>query len=212
MDVQKIVENIQRVCKEKGTTPTVAARESGAGSSLVTNMKKKGTMPSIEKIYLLSSYLGVTMNELVGEDIITSSRGPEQPYLVRQYNLLSKEAQMEVMAFIEFKAAQAVKPDTISPWRSWGTPGPPGRRNWNPKRKRSKTIERKKGCVQVGHIPFQRLRFLSVCGILVSCKKGGANSERRNAHERIGSHRATYARDCGCFSGLPDKEITAPRP
>ncbi|WP_300756391.1 hypothetical protein [uncultured Oscillibacter sp.] len=50
------------------------------------------------------------MNELVGEDIITSSRGPEQPYLVRQYNLLSKEAQMEVMAFIEFKAAQAVKP------------------------------------------------------------------------------------------------------
>lgn len=110
MDVQKIVENIQRVCKEKGTTPTVAARESGAGSSLVTNMKKKGTMPSIEKIYLLSSYLGVTMNELVGEDIITSSRGPEQPYLVRQYNLLSKEAQMEVMAFIEFKAAQAVKP------------------------------------------------------------------------------------------------------
>lgn len=63
-------------------------------------------MPSIEKIYLLSSYLGVTMNELVGEDIITESRGPEQPYLVRQYNRLSKEAQMEVRAFIEFKVMQ----------------------------------------------------------------------------------------------------------
>lgn len=106
MDVQRIVENIQRICKEKGVTPTEAARESGAGSFLVTNMKKKGTMPSIEKIFLLSSYLGVTMNELVGEDIITSSRGPEQPYLVRQYNRLSKEAQMEVRAFIEFKVAQ----------------------------------------------------------------------------------------------------------
>jgi len=106
LDVQKIVENIQRICKEKDITPTVAARESGAGSSLVTNMKKKGTMPSIEKIYLLSSYLGVTINELVGEDIITSSRGPEQPYLVRQYNSLSKKAQEEVMAFVEFKVLQ----------------------------------------------------------------------------------------------------------
>ena len=106
MDVQKIVENIQKICKEKGTTPTEAARESGAGSTLVTNMKKKGTMPSIEKIYLLSSYLGVTMNELVGYDIVSESRGPEQPYLVRQYNSLSQKAQEEVMAFIEFKAMQ----------------------------------------------------------------------------------------------------------
>lgn len=106
MNVQKIVENIQRVCKEKGTTPTVAARESGAGSSLVTNMKKKGTMPSVEKIYLLSSYLDVTINELLGEDFITSSRGPEQPYLVRRFNSLPPEIQEEVMSFIEFKAAQ----------------------------------------------------------------------------------------------------------
>lgn len=58
--------------------------------------------------------------------------------------------------------------------------------------------------------PFLRLRFLLVCAILVPCKKDGANSERRNAHERTGSHSTTYARDCGCFSGLPDKEITAP--
>lgn len=139
MDVQKIVENIQRVCKEKGTTPTVAARESGAGSSLVTNMKKKGTMPSIEKIYLLSSYLGVTMNELVGEDIITSSRGPEQPYLVRQYNLLSKEAQMEVMAFIEFKAAQAVKPVEGSiPMEELGDTRPAGAKELEEYRKAGK--------------------------------------------------------------------------
>ncbi len=55
---------------------------------------------------MLASYLGVTLNDLVGEDIVTSSRGPEQPYLVRQYNSLSKKAQEEVMAFVEFKALQ----------------------------------------------------------------------------------------------------------
>ncbi len=69
---------------------------------------KNGSIPSVEKTAMLASYLGVTINDLVGEDIITSSRGPEQPYLVRQYNRLSKEAQMEVRAFIEFKVAQEV--------------------------------------------------------------------------------------------------------
>lgn len=68
MDVLKIVENIQRICKEKGTTPTTACKESGAGKDLVTNMKKKGTQPSIERIRLLAEYLGVTTGELLGEN------------------------------------------------------------------------------------------------------------------------------------------------
>lgn len=85
---------------------TVSRWESGVSSSFITNIESKGQVPSIEKVYMLASYLGVTINDLVGEDIITSSRGPEQPYLVRQYNRLSKEAQMEVRAFIEFKVAQ----------------------------------------------------------------------------------------------------------
>ena len=79
------------------------------------------------------------MNELVGEDIITSSRGPEQPYLVRQYNLLSKEAQMEVMAFIEFKAAQAVKPVEGSiPMEELGDTRPAGAKELEEYRKAGK--------------------------------------------------------------------------
>lgn len=68
MDIAKIVENIQRVCKERGTTPTVAARESGAGKNMVSYMKKQGIMPSIEKMSLLAAYLGVTTSELLGEE------------------------------------------------------------------------------------------------------------------------------------------------
>ena len=67
MDVLKIVENIQRICKEKGTTPTVAGKESGAGKDLVSAMKRRGVLPSIEKIMLLANYLGVTTSELLGE-------------------------------------------------------------------------------------------------------------------------------------------------
>lgn len=67
MDVLKIVENIQRICKEKGTTPTVAGKESGAGKDLVSAMKRRGVLPSIEKMRLLAEYLGVTTSQLLGE-------------------------------------------------------------------------------------------------------------------------------------------------
>ena len=69
MDVLKIVENIQRICKEKGTNPTVAGKESGAGKDLVSAMKRRNVLPSIEKIILLADYLGVTTSELLGEEI-----------------------------------------------------------------------------------------------------------------------------------------------
>ena len=68
LDVTKIVENIQRVCREQGITPTMAGRESGAGKDLVANMRRKGTQPSVEKIRLLADYLGVTTSELLGEE------------------------------------------------------------------------------------------------------------------------------------------------
>lgn len=106
MDVLKIVENIQRLCKEKGTTPTAVGKESGAGKDLVTNMKKKGTQPSIEKIRLLADYLGVTASELLGEVITPKLQGAAQPDLVLKFNQLTPEGQKEVLAFIEFKAAQ----------------------------------------------------------------------------------------------------------
>lgn len=67
MDTLEIAENIKRICKEKGTTPTVACSESGAGKNMVSNMKKKGTQPSIAKMQLLAEYLGVTTGELLGE-------------------------------------------------------------------------------------------------------------------------------------------------
>ena len=67
MDVDKVVQNIQRICRERGTTPTVAARESGAGKSLVTQMKRQGIIPSVEKMSMLAAYLGVTTSELLGE-------------------------------------------------------------------------------------------------------------------------------------------------
>lgn len=120
MEKEIFVQNIIKYCAERGVKPTVACRESGAGMRFFQNLKN-GSMPSVEKTAMLASYLGVTINDLVGEDIITSSRGPDQPYLVRQYNRLSKEAQMEVRAFIEFKAMQESDggKSEKEEWASW---------------------------------------------------------------------------------------------
>ena len=81
MDALKIVENIQMICKEHGTNPTAAGKESGAGKDLVTNMKRRGVLPSIEKIRLLADYLGVTTSELLGETPGSSSSGIRIPVL-----------------------------------------------------------------------------------------------------------------------------------
>ncbi len=105
MEKEIFVQNIIKYCAERGVKPTVACRESGAGIRFFQNLKN-GSMPSIEKTAMLATYLGVTINDLVGEDVITSSRGPDQLYLVRRYNSFPPEVQKEIMTFIEFKAAQ----------------------------------------------------------------------------------------------------------
>lgn len=79
MDVSIIVENIQHICTDRGVTPTTAARESGAGKDLISNMKRKGTLPSIEKIRLLADYLNVTANDILGTQNDALAVSPDDP-------------------------------------------------------------------------------------------------------------------------------------
>lgn len=66
LDTELFVQNVKKVCALRGTTPTVACRESGAGKDLLANLKK-GSSPSVEKVQMLAQYLGVTTSELLGE-------------------------------------------------------------------------------------------------------------------------------------------------
>lgn len=108
MDKKLFVQNIKKYCALRGVKPTVACRESGVSSSFITNIEK-GSEPSVAKVQKLATYLGVTVGELLGERPPEIPVFPEHPYLVLRYDKLSKEDQQDVMAYIEFKAAQAVK-------------------------------------------------------------------------------------------------------
>ena len=107
MDVMKVVQNIQELCNSKGVKPTVAARESGAGKDLITNMKKRGTQPSIEKIRLLAEYLGCSVSDILGEKekepTIVSDDGlsDSEQQLIKLFRLIPSEDRGTVVGMIE---------------------------------------------------------------------------------------------------------------
>lgn len=115
MDVDKVVQNIQRICQERGTTPTVAARESGAGKSLVTQMKRQGIIPSVEKMSMLAAYLGVTTSELLGEEKEPAPLARDRPVYPPEYDQLSPEDKALVDSMIRRLILEKNQEGALSP-------------------------------------------------------------------------------------------------
>ena len=66
MDKEIFVKNVKKYCVAKGVKPTVACRESGVGTSFLTDIKR-GQTPSVGRVQLLAQYLGCTVSDLLGE-------------------------------------------------------------------------------------------------------------------------------------------------
>ena len=75
MHTTRFVQNIIRACQRKGVKPTVACRESGAGERMLENVKR-GSIPSVDKVWKLAQYLDVTVSELLGE---VAEASPDEP-------------------------------------------------------------------------------------------------------------------------------------
>lgn len=69
MDSQLFVQNVKKYCKMKGVKPTPACLDSGVGKSFISDIER-GQKPSIEKVQMLATYLGVSTSDLLGEEII----------------------------------------------------------------------------------------------------------------------------------------------
>ena len=67
MDKTAFVQNIKDRCEKMGVRPTVACRESGVGTSFITDLNK-GTTPSVAKVEMLARYFGCTVSDLLGEE------------------------------------------------------------------------------------------------------------------------------------------------
>ena len=67
MDKDLFVKNVQMICVQKGIRPTNACKESGVGGSFLSDIKNRGSIPSVAKVQMLAEYLGVTTSDLLGE-------------------------------------------------------------------------------------------------------------------------------------------------
>lgn len=103
MDKDFFVQNIKAYCALKGVKPTVACRESGVGTSFITDVNK-GKKPSVVKVQMLAQYLGCTTSDLLGEEPtkITQAADPKADDLcqefARLFTSLSPENQNKVIA------------------------------------------------------------------------------------------------------------------
>lgn len=67
MDIHVFVQNIKNLLDSRGISYSRAGRESGAGDDFIRNMVRKGSFPSIDKVKKMADYLGLTVNDLLGE-------------------------------------------------------------------------------------------------------------------------------------------------
>lgn len=100
MDREVFVQNIEKYCAQNGVKPTNACRDSGVGTSFVTDIKR-GQTPSVAKVQLLARYLGCTVSDLLGEKA-TSSPPSEDDELLRKITSLSPEYREKAEEYLDF--------------------------------------------------------------------------------------------------------------
>ena len=67
MDAELFVQKVKSLCEKRGVKPTVACKASGVGASFLSDINR-GQTPSVTKVQMLATYLGVTTSELLGEE------------------------------------------------------------------------------------------------------------------------------------------------
>lgn len=97
MDRELFLQNIKDRCHAKGIKPTVACRESGVGTSFITDINK-GTTPSVAKVQMLAQYLGCTVSDLLGER--EAPPDPVRQEFMRLLDSMTAEQRNELFAFM----------------------------------------------------------------------------------------------------------------
>lgn len=94
MDKEIFVQNIKIYCALKGVKPTVACRESGVGTSFISDINR-GQIPSVAKVLQLAQYLGCTVSDLLGETKAADQPAGSQDIFMELYKSLPPDRQLE---------------------------------------------------------------------------------------------------------------------
>lgn len=108
LDAERFVQNVEYWCKLKGEPPTIACEKSGAGRSLIANIKR-GSFPSVAKVQQLAQYLGVTTSDLLGEQN-ESSPPSEEDRLLAGYDALSARNREKLEEYLDLLLSSQDRP------------------------------------------------------------------------------------------------------
>ena len=92
----------------KNIKPTNACKESGVGSSFLSDIQR-GQTPSVSKVQLLAQYLGVTTSDLLGE-AQKSSPPSEENRLLAGYDALSARNREKLEEYLDLLLSSQDRP------------------------------------------------------------------------------------------------------
>lgn len=105
MDIQFFVQNIKNLLDSRGISYSRAGRESGAGEDFIRNIDRKSSSPSIDKVKKMADYLGVTVNDLIGEEKAPGARDSPEPEgldeLCRVYRSFNDEGREKLLDYAD---------------------------------------------------------------------------------------------------------------
>ena len=108
MDKERFVQNVKKLCLMKNIKPTNACKESGVGSSFLSDIQR-GQTPSVSKVQLLAQYLGVTTSDLLGE-AQKSSPPSEENRLLAGYDALSARNREKLEEYLDLLLSSQDRP------------------------------------------------------------------------------------------------------
>jgi len=115
-------ENFNRICREKGTTPTALCKKLGESTSKVSAWNN-GSLPKEEMMLRLAKELGCSVMDFFAddEDLATTAVEPkddDENDILRVYRMLDRRAKHEFMSMVyEFESKAELmgdKPGTDS--------------------------------------------------------------------------------------------------
>ena len=92
----------------KNIKPTNACKESGVGSSFLSDIQR-GQTPSVAKVQLLAQYLGVTTSDLLGE-AQKNSPPSEEDRLLAGYDALSARNRERLEEYLDLLLSSQDRP------------------------------------------------------------------------------------------------------
>jgi transcriptional regulator with XRE-family HTH domain len=108
VDKERFVQNVKKLCLMKNIKPTNACKESGVGSSFLSDIQR-GQTPSVSKVQLLAQYLGVTTSDLLGE-AQKSSPPSEEDRLLAGYDALSARNREKLEEYLDLLLSSQDRP------------------------------------------------------------------------------------------------------